>query len=153
MSGSSPENPLRPDEDEDDEDDEGDDVGGLDRDEISRDGDDLADDESGDEAADHVAQAAQHADHESDRAEGQADEGMDVVLQDEETGGEPGEAAADRRGHEVDTPLIDPHEAHDLAVLGDGAHCRAEITAAQEDIERDGAKERHGEGEEPRRAD
>ena len=50
----------------------------------------------GDEAADHVAQPAQHADHEGDRPEGQADERMDVVLQHQQAGGEPGQRAADR---------------------------------------------------------
>ncbi len=34
---------------------------------------------------------------------------------------EAGERAADRRGDQIDAPLVDAHQAHDLAVLRDRA--------------------------------
>ena len=66
---------------------------------------------------------------------------------------EPGERAADRRGHEIDAPLVDAHQAHDLAVLRDGADRGADIGALEEEIERDRADQRDAEGEQAREAD
>ncbi len=78
---------------------------------------------------------------------------MDVVLQHQQARGEAGEAAADRGGDEIDAPLVDAHEAHDLAILGHGADRRAEERARQEEIERARTQQRDDEGEEPREAD
>ncbi len=64
-----------------------------------------------DEAADEIAQAPEHADQEGDRPERQTDEGMHVVLQHQQAGGEAGERAAQRRGDEIDALGIDPPSA------------------------------------------
>src|SRR5713101_7784737 len=96
------EDSLRPDEHHHDEQEKGQHIGELDGKVEPADRDDLAHDKGGDKPADHVAEPAQHADHESDRAEGIADEGVHIVLQYEEAGCEPGQPAADRRGCEID---------------------------------------------------
>src|SRR4029078_11920614 len=85
------------------------------------------DDEGGDEAADHLAEAAQHADHEDQRPELQADLGIDVVLQHHQRGGEASQPAADGGRHEIEPAAVDAHQRHDLPVLGDGADGCAKI--------------------------
>ena len=71
----------------------------------------------------------------------------------QQTGAKAGERAADRRRHEVNAPLIDAHEADDLAVLGDGANGGADISALEEEIERGRARQRHAESQQARVAD
>jgi hypothetical protein len=61
-----------------------------------------------------------------------------------QAGAEPGQRAADRRGHEVDAALVDAHQGDDVAVLGDGANRRADIGTLEEAIERDRPDERDG---------
>src|ERR1700730_12777502 len=90
-SHSSSEDPLRPHEHHYDEQEKSQYVGELDREVEPADRDDLAHDKGGDKPADHVAEPAEHADHESDRAKGIADERVHIVLQYEEAGGEPGQ--------------------------------------------------------------
>ena len=107
----------------------------------------------GDEAADHVAEAAQHADHEDDRAERVADERMHVILHRQQAGGEPGERAADGRGDQINAPLVDAHEADDVAVLRDGPDRGADVSALEKEIERNRADEAEPEGDEARKAD
>ena len=92
-----PEQPLGPHEHHDDEEHERHDVTPLDVEQEPAHRDELGEDECGHEAADHVPQAAEHADEERDRAEGQPDRGVDVVLQYEEAGPQPRERPADRR--------------------------------------------------------
>src|SRR5262245_64583491 len=70
-----------PDEHHDDEEGEGEHVAPFEVGEQAAERDDLGEYEGGDEAADEIAQAAEHADQEGDRAEGEADEGMHVILQ------------------------------------------------------------------------
>src|SRR3546814_13888556 len=74
-----------------DEEHEGEHVAPLDLRVESAERDELGEDEGGDEAADHVAEPAQHADHEGDRADGEADRWVDVVEQNQQAGTEPGD--------------------------------------------------------------
>src|ERR1700758_5643711 len=76
---SSGEYSSRPHKHKDDEKGESEDVGQFGAKVIGPNGDDLAHHKSGDKAADHVAQAAKHADHEKQRPECIADEGMHVI--------------------------------------------------------------------------
>ena len=114
------------------------------------DSDELADDEGGDEAAEHVAEAAQHADHEDQRPKLQADLRIDVVLQHHQRGGEPGEPAADGRRDEVEPAAVDAHQRHDLAVLRDGADRGADEGARQEQPQRQHAGKRYQERQDAR---
>src|ERR1700686_5377199 len=150
---SSHENPARAHEHQGDENRKGEQIGELGVGVITDDRDDLADDEGGDEAADHVAEPAEHADHENERAERVADKGMNVVLQQQEARRQSGERAADRRSHKINAPLVDAHQADDVAVLRDGADCCADKGALEEEIERDRADKRYREGQQARGAD
>ncbi len=69
--------------------------------------DDLGEQKRGDKAADHVAETTELTTiRKAIGPKGKADKGLDVVLQDQEAGGEAGEGAADRRGDDVDAPRI-----------------------------------------------
>src|SRR5262249_61900280 len=91
----------------------------------------------------HVAKPAEHADHENERAERIADERMDVILQNQKTGGETGQGAADRRSDEIDVPLIDAHQADYVAVLSDCAYSRTDKCSLEKKIKRHCAGDRH----------
>ena len=71
-----------------------------------------------------------------------ADEGMHVILQRQQAGGEPGERAADGRRDQIDPALVDAHQSDDVAVLRDGADRGADIGALEKEIERDRADQR-----------
>src|SRR5580692_9657599 len=150
---SSHENPARTHEHQGYEERKGEHIGELGVGVITDDRDDLADDEGGDEAADHVAEPAEHADHENERAERVADKGMNVVLQQQQARRQSGERAADRRGHKINAPLVDAHQADDVAVLRDGADRSADEGALEEEIKRDRADKRYREGQQSRGAD
>src|SRR5580693_2133475 len=153
IAGSSHENSARTHEHQGDEERKGEHIGELGVGVITDDRDDLADDEGGDEAADHVAEPAEHADHENERPERVADKGMNVVLQQQEARRQSGERAADRRGHEINAPLVDAHQADDVAILRYGADRSADEGALEEEIERDRADKRYREGQQARGTD
>src|SRR3974390_332694 len=67
-------------------------------------------------------------------------------------GGQPGRPPADRRGDQIDAPLVDAHQADDVAVLGDRPDRGADESAPQEKIESDRADQRHRERQEACRA-
>src|SRR5688572_19439619 len=113
----SPQDALRAPEHDPDEEQESEHIAPLDVQEEAAHRDELREDEGGDEAADQVAEAAQHAHQERDRPERQADRRVDVVLKDEQAGGEAGESAAEGRGEHEDARRIDAHQRHDGAVL------------------------------------
>ena len=121
-----------PDEHHDDEEGEGQHVAPFEIGEQPAQRNDLREHERRDEAADEIAEPAEHADQEGDRPERQPDEGMHVVLQHQQAGGEAGERAAQRRGDEIDALGVDAHQRHDLAVLRDGADRGACIGALHE---------------------
>src|ERR1700730_6969297 len=54
---------------------------------------------------------------------------------------ESAQTAADRRGQQIDAPLVDAHQPHNFAILGDGADRRAEEGPRQKEVERRGAEQ------------
>src|SRR5215472_9592288 len=110
---------LRPEEHQHDEKAEGKDVAPFEVEIETGYRDDLGKQKGRDKPTYHVAEAAQHADQEGDRPESQADEGLHVILQYEQTSGEAGKRAANRRGDQIDTAAVYSHQRHDLAVLRD----------------------------------
>ena len=73
-------------------------------------------------------------------------------MQRQQARGETGKRAADGRRHQINSALIDAHEADDLAILRDGADRRADIGALEKQIERDRADQSDPERDQPREA-
>src|SRR5260370_2992633 len=86
--------PLRADKHQHDEKAEGKDVAPFEVEIEAGYRDDLGKQKGCDKPADHVAETAEHADQEGNRPEGQADERLHIVLQHQQTGGEPGKNRA-----------------------------------------------------------
>src|SRR5262245_64989984 len=78
---------------------------------------------------------------------------MSVILHRQQAGRESGERAADGRGDQVNAPLVDAHQADDVAVLRDRPDRGADIGALVKEIERNGTDKAEGEGDQARKAD
>src|SRR3954451_21435295 len=94
-SGTPRQQPLRAQEHQHDKEGEGKNIAPLEIEIETRYRDDLGEQERRDTTADNMAAAAENADQKNDRPEGQTDKRLHVMLQNQQTRGQPGQRAAD----------------------------------------------------------